>query len=148
VIFNDARSDPERHLRLLRQSHNTIRRILREPEREADATAPDNAQTLAPIEDAFRHLATMPCAPDSCRPGQQSIGGSSSKFPIITGGKHRLMPCTSCSRISPACILAGCDQVILDEYCEGYMQREGDEPGSAPEISAFCALDDDEEPSI
>jgi hypothetical protein len=50
--------------------------------------------------------------------------------------------------LSPACILAGCDQVILDEYCEQYMQREGEEPGSAPEISAFCALDDDEEPSI
>jgi hypothetical protein len=46
VIFNDARSDPERDLPSP-ESRNTIRRVLREPEREADAAAPHNAQTLA-----------------------------------------------------------------------------------------------------
>src|SRR5262252_3371514 len=39
--------------RLLRLSRNTVRRILRQPQGEAEPAAPCDAQTLTQLEDAF-----------------------------------------------------------------------------------------------
>jgi hypothetical protein len=60
-------------------SRNTIRRILREPEREADAAASYNAQTLAPIEDAFRRAGG-----NAVRPEQLLAEESNQRVPYST----------------------------------------------------------------
>jgi hypothetical protein len=68
----------------------------------------------------------------------------SSPLPDARTGLCRVRAAHGSLRVHPGRLR----QEIIDEYREQFMPCERDESGSAPETSDFCALDDDEGPSI